>query len=68
MTGRILVAAEIAAALAVATMSGSIANAATHPVRSMHPAAHVMGTHATGAASVTPFLKPTAMLDGPPWG
>lgn len=67
MIGRILVAGGIAAALSVATMSGSIASAATHPVRTTHPAAHVTRAHATGVAAVIPFLTP-ATPDGPPWG
>jgi hypothetical protein len=68
MIRRILVAGGIAAALSVATMTGSIANAATHPVRSTRQAAHVTGTHATSVAAVIPSQSPTATPDGPPWG
>jgi hypothetical protein len=68
MIRRILVAGGIAAALSVATMSGSIANATTHPVRGTHPAAHVTGTPAAGAAAVGLRNAMAVTPDGPPWG
>jgi hypothetical protein len=68
MIRRILVAGGIAAALSVATMSGSIANAATHPVRSSQSTASVSQTHAAGATAVGLRDAMTATPDGPPWG
>lgn len=68
MIRRILVAGGIAAALSVATMSGSIASAATHPVHSPRPAAPVTGTQSTGSAAVGTRNGLTATPDGPPWG